>query len=118
MIGEVQGDLLGGAGPGGDDTIGTIAALGRGAPGNQGRGSPSADELRGLRDGSDPDPLPVVNLDSGGTPTDGGAGSQVGDVSTLGAAGGDLPLTGAGLVALLVLGLSLLSGGAGLRRIP
>jgi hypothetical protein len=62
----------------------------------------------------------VVNLYSGGAPLpgDGGAGSDVGDVSTLGAAGGALPLTGAGLVALIGMGLSLLSSGAVLRRIP
>jgi hypothetical protein len=116
LIGELEAALMGGDQPGGDDTVGRVASVGGGPA--RGRTWPSPDEIRRLADGSDPDPIPVFNLQSGGAPTDGGAGSEVGDVSALGAAGGDLPLTGAGVVALIGLGLSLLSGGAGLRRIP
>ena len=67
-----------------------------------------------LFDGSSSDPQPVVNLNSGGAALPG----NVGDVSTLAVAGGGLPLTGAGLVALIGMGLSLLSSGVALRRVP
>jgi hypothetical protein len=112
-------DELPGADQLGDDTIGSIASLLGSVAGNSGRPTPQG--TRGLRDrGPAPYRRPVVNLFTGGPPLpgDGGPGSQVGDVTTLGAAGGTLPLTGAGFVALLGMGLSLLSGGAALRRIP
>ncbi len=116
LLGRLEGDLLGGGQLGGDDTIGSIASMLLG-----GGDGPTPQQTRGLRDrGAAPYTRPVVDLYSGGAPIpgDGGPGSDVGDVSTLGAAGGTLPLTGAGFVALLGMGLSLLSAGAALRRIP
>jgi hypothetical protein len=124
-VGDEVGALLGtlrGDEPGGDGSwiVGTIASLLLGDAAGGG-GGPTPQGTRGLRDrGPVPYDRPVVNLYSGGAPLpgDGGAGSDVGDVSTLGAAGGALPLTGVGLVALIGMGLSLLSSGAVLRRIP
>ena len=116
LLGTLPGDEPGGAG---SSTIGTIASLVFG--GAAGAGSPTPQQTGSLRNpGSAPYRRPVVNLFSGGAPLpgDGGAGSEVGDVSTLAVAGGDLPLTGAGVIALIGMGLSLLSSGAALRRAP
>jgi LPXTG-motif cell wall-anchored protein len=70
-----------------------------------------------LFDGSDPDPQPAVQVTEDIEPGSGGTESADGQVATLTAAG-SLPLTGAGVAGLVWLGLSLLSSGAALRRIP
>ena len=103
----------------GDSPVGAItsALLGR-AAGERG-GGPMPQESRGLWDVAAPFARPVVNLTSRSGADDlgdGGPGSQVGDVSTVSTAAGTLPLTGAGLAALVGMGLSLVSGGAALRR--
>jgi hypothetical protein len=106
---------LGGDVPGGDElsTVATIASRVLGG------GGPTPARTRGLRD-RPPAPYtrPVISLYSGGAPLpgEGGPGSDVGDLSTLDARG-TLAFTGAGLVALVGMGLALLSSGAALRRI-
>jgi hypothetical protein len=111
--------VLSGDQSGGDDsTVEAIASelVGDDA-GDAGRSTPQ--ETRGLRDDSEPYARPVVDLAPGGGADDlgdGGSGSEVGDVSTAGADAGTLPLTGTGLAALVGMGMSLLSGGAALRR--
>ena len=104
---------------GGDSPVGAIASALLGRDAGNADGGPMPQESRGLRDDPAPYARPVVNLTSRSGADDlgdGGPGSQVGDVSTVSSAAGTLPLTGAGLAALVSMGLSLVSGGAALRR--
>jgi hypothetical protein len=108
-IGELQGairDALAAGGSGGNGPV---------------EPSPRVIERPGethtlLFDGSDPDPQPAVQVTEGGN---GGTESDDRQVQALAVAvGGGLPLTGAGVAGLVWLGLSLLSAGAALRRVP
>jgi hypothetical protein len=65
-----------------------------------------------LAPGSSPDPRQAVQLTAGDGQGPGGT-----QFAALVGAGGTLPYTGAGILALLGLGMSLLSGGSALRRV-
>ena len=107
---ELLGELLGSSPGGGGDVVATPSALAPTPAG--GSGSPSPEELRRLRDGSDPDPAITFAPDGTG-------GAATGEIATLGvAAAGTLPYTGFGLLAVAVLGLWLFAGGLALRLVP
>ena len=106
---ELLGELLG-TPPGGGDVVATPSSL---APtGGDGPGSPSAEELARLLDGPDPDQAYMFSPNGTG-------GTATGEIATLGvASAGTLPYTGFGLVAVVLLGLWLCSGGLALRLVP
>ena len=78
-----------------------------------GPASPSAEELRRLIDGSDPDPALTLGSSEDAA---GGNGDQF---ATLGVSASSLPLTGSDPLALLAFGFWLLAAGAcALRVVP
>jgi hypothetical protein len=107
---ELLGELLGTPSGGGGDVVATPSSLA--ATGGDGPGSPSAEELARLLDGPDPDQAYMFSPNGTG-------GTATGEIATLGvAAAGTLPYTGFGLVAVVLLGLWLCSGGLALRLVP
>jgi hypothetical protein len=96
---------------GGDDAVATPSAAGPTAgDAPQGRDWPSDGELRNLVDGPDPDaPFRFAS---------GGASTEAGYAEALGVSAASLPLTGAEVASAAVLGLLLLTSGAGLRLVP
>jgi len=96
---------------GADDAVATPSAVGPTAgDAPQGRDWPSDGELRNLVDGPDPDaPFRFAS---------GGASTEPGYAEALGVSAASLPLTGAEVANAAVLGLLLLTSGAGLRLVP
>ena len=98
---------------GGDDVQASPSELAPVSGGDGGPGSPSAEELRRLMDGSDPDP--ALSLGS----SEDAAGGDGGRFATLGVSASSLPMTGSDPLALFALGICLLAAGAcALRLVP
>jgi hypothetical protein len=100
-------------GGGGADVLASPSEAAPVGGGDGGSGSPSAEELRRLMDGADPDPALMLGS------SDDAAGENAGQFATLGVSASSLPLTGSDPLALLALGLWLLAAGAcAMRLVP
>jgi hypothetical protein len=116
----VTAAVIGPANGGGDVVTSPQAgpsAAGPSVEDTTGGGSPSPEELLRLVDGPSPDPAATAELRFvSDAPGDDGAQTAV---QLEGVGGGDLPLTGFALVALVfLLGLWLASAGTALRKLP